>query len=50
MSLGENAVIQLSEGDKDVTEAKTVMAIVPELVSCGLGEQKISQRLNIVED
>ena len=50
MSLGEKGVIQLSDGDKDVTEAKPVIVIVPVLVSCGLGEQKISQRLNIIED
>ena len=50
MALGENGVIYLRDGDKDDTEARIVMVIVPVLVSCGLGEQKISQRLNIIED
>ena len=38
MALGENGVIQCSDGGKDDSEVKIVAVIVPELVSCGLGE------------
>lgn len=47
MSIGEYGAIRCTQEDRVVTGGKTMIVIVPEPVKCGLGEQKISQRLNI---